>query len=319
MTVKKLLAVPNDVARFLGSTLRRAENDFKSFSPFKKHRERFSPVFAAKPVLPAHPIEPLPSTPEKTAPVLLAEKKPVSQEVGLRGIRFENKAEQVRAEVYFRDLQSPDRKIRMEAMAEIKKLSLPVVVAVLEQLLSIEHDALQVIEILNALASIGDVTLVPKKLFKNYAEHREVGVRLAALRAISKYRDEESFNILKSCIKDKDAEVRRQVLNCLCWTFGERCLPFAIDALHDAGASVRKAASQITGALKAHQATSGLITLLSDPEKDVQASAAASLKKITGQDFSFRPTASKRHREDAIESWRYWWRENQMKFERSKS
>ncbi|HBR14198.1 MAG TPA: hypothetical protein DD723_01455 [Candidatus Omnitrophica bacterium] len=332
MKTNNLLAVPNDVARFLGSTIRRVENDVRRLFPFPKcvagrssqkppvtQKESYAQALATKPLPPVGRTEASPVTPEKITPAPILEKKTVSQVFGLKGVEFENKAEQVRAEVYFRDLQSSSRTIRMEALREIKKLSRPTVVAVLEQMLSIEHDTLQIIEILNALAGIGDETLISKDIFKDYAGRQESGIRLAALRAISKYRDEESFNILTSYMKDKDAEVRRQMQNCLCWTFGERCLPFALNALHDADASVRKAASQIVGALKSHQAISGLITLLSDPKNDVQGSAAASLKKITGEDFNFKVTATKKNKEDAIESWRFWWRENQTEFERSKS
>ncbi|MBF0123507.1 MAG: HEAT repeat domain-containing protein, partial [Candidatus Omnitrophica bacterium] len=229
----------------------------------------------------------IPEVPLKSTPVSVhvpvAEKKVLSQQIGLQGIEFSSKAEQVEAEIYFRDLQSPSKRTRSQALREIKKLPRNTAASMLEQLLSIEQDTLQIIEILNASASIFEEASTPKKIFKNYARHEDVGIRLAALRSISKYHDEESFEILSSCMKDKNAGVRRQMLHCLCWSFGERCVPFAINALHDSDPGVRKAASQIVGALKINQAISGLITLLSDLDKDVQSSAAVAVKKITGE------------------------------------
>ncbi|MBF0511152.1 MAG: HEAT repeat domain-containing protein, partial [Candidatus Omnitrophica bacterium] len=238
-------------------------------------------------------------------------------QTGLKDIVFANKTEEVEVEIYFRDLHSPSRLVRMQALRQIKQLSRPTAVAMLEDLLAKEHDTLQMIEVLNALASVSDEASTSKNVFKGFISHHDTGVRLAALRAISKYHDDDGFNILAACMKDKDPEVRRQALNCLCWSFSERCLLYAVNALHDSNPGVRKAAAQITGALKATHAISGLITLLADPDKDVQATAAESLKKITDEDFGYRVKGTLRDKQDAIEAWRFWWRENQTKFKRN--
>ncbi|MBF0479923.1 MAG: HEAT repeat domain-containing protein [Candidatus Omnitrophica bacterium] len=359
MQTKNSVAGRNDLAHFLGSAIKRVENDFKGFSLFYPKRapnqvapkppvvmvKKEVPVTqaAVKPITPLSQmvktiiapvslekprftprVEPLPVVAEKIstvpvpAQVSSPEKLVVSKEQGLKGINFVNKAEQVKAEIYFRDLQSSSRALRVDALREIRKLSRPTVIAILEQLLAVETDTLQIIELVNALAAVSEDTSIPKTLFRKYISHSDAGIRLAALRAISKYKDEESFNVLTTYIKDKDPEVRRQMVNCLCWSFGEKCLPSIIVALHDSDASVRKAASQIAGVLKAKQAISGLITLLSDVSEEVQASAASALKKITKEDFEFKVNGTKREKDDAIEGWRFWWRENQTQFARVK-
>ncbi|MBF0569710.1 MAG: HEAT repeat domain-containing protein [Candidatus Omnitrophica bacterium] len=280
------------------------------------------PVVTIAPVaVPAPRVAPIVVVPQNPVaePAPVSVKKVVSHALGLEGIAFASKAEEVESEIYFKDLQSSSRATRLKALREIKKISSSAAAAMLERLLVIEKDTLQVIEILNALASVCEDVPSARVTFKDFTLNHDAGIRLAALRAISKYRDEESFSILSGHMKDKDAEVRRQMLNCLCWTFSERCLPFAINALHDADPGVRKAAAQIVGALKAIQAISGLITLLSDPDNDVQASAAASLKKITGEDFRFKATATKQGKQDAVEAWRFWWRENQTRYARAKA
>ncbi|MBF0477927.1 MAG: HEAT repeat domain-containing protein [Candidatus Omnitrophica bacterium] len=353
MPTEKTAAGSNDFARFLGSTIRRVENDFKFLTLFPKRPlpkpvavKKEIPIAAvsvpvpvvAKPLpsvtsvkinipepvifektKPAVPhAEASPVAVEKIIPLSAEEKKYISKEQGLKNITFVNKAEQVKAEIYFRDLQSSSRALRVDALREIRKLSRPTVIAILEQLLSVETDTLQIIELVNALAAVSEDTQIPKNLFRKYISHPDAGIRLAALRAISKYRDEESFNVLTTYLKDKDSEVRRQMINCLCWSFGERCLPYVIVALHDSDPIVRKAATQIAGVLKSKQAISSLITLLSDQHEEVQSGAAAALKKITKEDFDFKVTGTKREKDDAIESWRFWWRENQTQFERAK-
>ncbi len=383
MPSKGLSAVPNGIARLLGSTVRSLEKEFQyvcsprkctTAQPVRKVSVTAAPVVAA-PVVRDVPVKrftaltPEPSTiapravkvaapiipeivaapavhptvaveapvvrrvepayvpvykPEPAAvvpppPVAVVEEKTFVSAVKppedtlLQGIPFESKSEQVKAEIYFRDVRSANKTQRMDALREIKNLSHATMLTGLERLLAREKDTLQTIEILNALAGLG-----PKQLFVDYTGHSDAGVRLAALRAISKYNDEESFSILSSFMKDKDPEVRRQMLNCLCWSFGERCLPFALKALHDSNAEVRKSACHIVGTLKTQLAISTLISLLSDPQTDVQESASVALKKITKQDFDFKVNGSKKEKDDAVEGWRYWWRENQTNFERVK-
>ncbi|MBF0486354.1 MAG: HEAT repeat domain-containing protein [Candidatus Omnitrophica bacterium] len=349
MQTKSSSAGQNSLARFLGATVRSVEKEFNYILSPKKRvpappaeklpqakKENFLETISAAlmplpSVIKPAPVvtkkvsealsprqEPLPPAPEKSAPAPVVERRIVSQSAGLAGIAFANKTEEVEAEIYFRDLQSSSKATRLQALREVKKLSQPTATALLDRLLSIEQDTLQIIEILNALAGLSPEAAGVKNTFKDFSFHKDAGIRMAALRAVSKYHDEESFNILASAMKDKNAEVRRQVLNCLCWTFGEQSIPFTVNGLHDSDAGVRKAASQIAGALKAEQAISGLISLLSDPQQDVQVAASASLKKITGEDFGFKASASKQSKQDAVEGWRFWWRENQMKFNRTK-
>ncbi|MBF0330873.1 MAG: hypothetical protein HQL17_02970 [Candidatus Omnitrophica bacterium] len=350
MTIKSPLKLQNGLARLLGASIKGVEKEFsymfkarknaacpaatpKPAAIIKEAAVTPAPVVATKPVMvekpviikvvvapePSARVEPVAPAPEKIVVAPVVEKKPVSVDRGMQGFEFKNKAEQLEVEIYTRDLRSSSRPTRAQALGEIKKLSRPLATAILMDQLSFEQDTLHIAEIINALATICDVASTPKDIFKKYAAHPDAGIRLSALRAISKYHDEETFDILTGCMKDKDAEVRRQMLNCLCWTFGERCLIYAVNALHDHHAGVRKVACQITGALKAKAAVSGLISLLSDADKEVQSAASAALKKISGEDFGFKVTGTDKEKGTAIEDWRFWWRDNQAKFTRVKA
>ena len=317
MQTKEFKTASNDFARFLGLTVKRLENEMKTFSPLTKcFTWEEKKQFQAEPPLPMPQQAVVPSiSSHNISQAHIVEKKLVES---LKNIQYDNRVEEIKSEVLLSDMQSSERLVRMQALGEVKKLSQPTAIRLLEGQLSRERDTLKIIELLNVLSNLGNQKLVPKHIFKNYVSHEDSSVRLAALRVISKYQDEETFNILSECMKDKDAEVRRQALNCLCWTFQKRCLSHALNALHDVEPRVRKVASQITGVVKAHQAISSLITLLSDPDKQVQGSANIALKKITGQDFEFKVSAANKNKEEAIECWRYWWRDNQTKFIRLK-
>lgn len=318
MQTKEFKNVSNDFARFLGLSIKRLENEMKNFSPLTKcfiwEGKKQSQIKPPPPV-PLQALAPSIVSYYKPPAHIVVEEEPMES---AKNIPYDNRAEEIKSEVLLRDMQSSERPVRMQALREIKKLSQLTAIRLIEGQLSRESDTLKIIELLNVLSNLGSQKLIPKQLFKNYVSHEDSSVRLAVLRVISKYQDEETFNILSGCMKDKDSEVRRQALNCLCWTFQSRCLPYALNALHDIEPRVRKIASQIVGVVRAHQAISSLITLLSDSDKHVQESANIALKKITGQDFEFKVTAANKSKEEAIECWRYWWRDNQAKFIRSK-
>lgn len=322
----------NGIARFLGVTVKRLENEIKSFFPYlkwlagteevKKQPRQETAAPLVSPVIPppasgqslstAPVAPPVPVTP---VPEPIIEETPAES---LNGVEVDNKAEQLRQEVIFADLQSPDRHVREQAEGELKNFSRPAALKLLEKLLSTERDPLRILEALNVLSGIGNGAPVTRQIFKRFSAHEDSAVRLSALRLISKYRDPEAFNMLSAHVKDRDVEVRRRILNYLCWDFEDQALPFAMNALHDANPQIRKTAAQIMGALKSYESVTALITLLNDSDKEAQEAANQALKKITGKDFGFDPCASHKHKEGAIEHWQKWWLDNQIKYGRSR-
>lgn len=321
MPTKNFRDAHRDAARCLGSTVRRVEEDLKGLFPYIKNFS-FQPTKKNTVVNRNNPptVAPSRTIPEQFRQTqqdirqAAPEKKTLAQDDSSNETTFEDSTEQAQAEVFLNDLKSETSAIRLQALREIKKLSKPTVVKVLKRLLAQDSDPLKTIEILNTLSNIVEGQSVPKDLFKEYLESPNVKIRLAALRAVSKYRDEESFEILTNHVKDKIPEVRRQVLNCLCWDFEERCVPYAVNALHDVDAGVQQTACKIIGVFKSPEAISALITLLNGPDRDVQECAATVLKKMTGQNFGFRSTSSNKNKQAAIDDWRLWWCENQAKF-----
>ena len=261
----------------------------------------------------AHPVDEVIQKAEIT-------KKPlevtVDTDVLFEGIEFENKSERVKAEVSVKDFQSGLKDARANALEQLKKISKPAAIEILKKLLLCNEDHLRIIKILDTLSSLNDEGKLEKRIFADFLKRPDPALRRTAIRALAKYRDEESFSILSSCLEDKDAEVRRQTLNCLSWFFGVRCAPAVLKSLHDVNHRVRKTAILICGILKLRQSISALITLLSNPDKDIQKSAAASLRKITGQNFGFKVSSSEENKNAIIEDWRLWWRDNQTKFKK---
>lgn len=194
METKSIWDFPKDVARYLGATVRCVENDINRLFPFFKGAGRSIkqvPVFrkpviapsAARPVSPVPPIRrevpqprPVvreqeqdrvaPTTASAPAPAPIIERKPVSVEVGLRDIRFENKVEELKADIIFKDIQSPIYKVRLKAMDHLKDLSKPTAIKIVKSLLSGEQDNVKIVEMLNALVGIGTKRLFPNNCSK---------------------------------------------------------------------------------------------------------------------------------------------------------
>jgi len=232
----------------------------------------------------------------------------------LQGIEFASKLERLKAETYAADFMSPDKDVRSKALGQIKKLSLTAAVGVLKKLLLSSKESLQAVEIISAVGEINDKCLLDKSVLVYFLSNQNPSVRQAALRAIAKYRDDESFLYVSGLLHDPEAEVRRQALNCLAWFFGGRCASAAAKCMSDIDAGVRKSAALMSGSLKLNHSISGLITLLSDADHGVQKAASDSLIKITGKDQGFRVNGSAKSKSEAIEGWRFWWRDNQSKF-----
>ncbi len=315
MQAENFKTVSNDFARFLGSTVKHLEDEIRSYFPLRKwfiweeqNQPQVQPPISQQATSPSIGSQSISQTSS------IKEKSVKSD----KDIPCDSKTEELKSEFICNDLRSPDRAIRKQAQEELKNISHLSALKLLERALVAEGDTLRIIENLNVLETFRNGAPAAKQLFYKYAGYEDSAVRLTALWSVAKYRDEESFNLLSSHLKDKDPEARRRVLNYLCWNFEKKCLGFALAAFHDVDQRVRKTAAVIMGSLMAEEAITGLITLLNDPDKDVQVSANSSLKKITGKDFGFNASASRARKDDAIEDWTKWWRENQAKFGRPK-
>ncbi len=324
-----VIRATNGAMRFLGSASRSVRNGFYFAFPFMKPEERETekPLYAKSGAAEERPsaasvkTKPLEARPAMNLPFRKAQKtsgaglekeeNATDMESLLGGMDFESKLERVQAEIYVRDFDSKLTKTRDEALEQLKRLSRGTALEILKRLLKKKEDPLQVIELLNTLSDLNDDGTVEKTVFMDFLEHKNPSIKLAAMRAVSKYKDREAFSVFLSALKDEDAEIRRQALNLLCWTYGAECAPQALMLLHDVDNHVRKTAIQISGAFKLRGAISALITFLSDPAREIQKSAVESLRKITGENFGFKISGSTKDKEEAIEAWRFWWRDNQ--------
>ncbi len=241
-------------------------------------------------------------------------KRQTDTEALFSGITFANKLERLQAEVYVQDIDSKGPQTRTEAVEQLKNLSKPVAVGILKRLLASKGSPSRIVDHLNALAGLNSDGALDRRLFADFPGHTDPSVRVAGLRALSVYRDDEGFSVLSAALEDPDAEVRRQALNLLCWTYGDRSAGAVLMLLFDADRHVRETAALICGTIELRQSISTLITLLSDADTEVQKQAAESLRKITGKNLGFDHSEPAKSKKEAIEAWRFWWRDNQMKF-----
>ena len=233
----------------------------------------------------------------------------------LSGLDFQNGVQLAETEVCVKDLHSELTAVRKKALDRICKLPKPVAVEILQRLLDTKLDSIRIIQVLNALSVLNDDAGMEKNRFLAFLGHERPAVRLAALAAVSKYEDEESFSVLSASIEDPHAQVRRQALNLLSWVYGHGSAPAVLAMLHDVDKNVKGRAIYLCASLRLREAISPLISFLSDPDKEIQERAVESLREITGQHFAFRASASAKSRKEAIEAWCSWWRSNQATFQ----
>ncbi len=231
------------------------------------------------------------------------------------GIEFDNRDVFLKAKIYVNEFDSTEAVIRLNALDDIKKLPSSLAIAILKKMLLLHGDSIRVMEIINALSSLNTSLRIQKNVFLKHLHDNNPRVRLAAIRALAKYKDQEGFSILSSAIRDKNAGIRKQSLNMLCWAYQDKCEKAVVTLLYDIDLDVKKTAVKFSSILKISQSVSPLIALLSDSDFEVQKSVVDALRKITGESFGFNATGSMRSKEDALSNWSRWWRENQSTFE----
>jgi hypothetical protein len=244
------------------------------------------------------------------------ESKEVGKEIEdlFSGIEFESELERMKAEVFVEDFRSQLNENRAKTLRRLREISRPSAAALLKKLLPLETDPLQIIEILNELISLNSEAKVEKDIFTGFLKHPNPLLRQTAVRGVARYKDEEGFSIITLSLQDRNAKVRKEALNCISWFFSDRCSSAVLKSLHDIDHQVKNTAILLCGAIKLRQSISTLITLLGEPDQEIQKNAVTSLRKITGQSFGFKVTGSKRNKKAAIEDWSFWWRQNQAQF-----
>lgn len=71
--------------------------------------------------------------------------------------------------------------------------------------------------------------------------------------------------------------------------------------------TVRRAAAVEVGRRDRWDGIPRLIERLDDPDREVRAASAVSLRRLTNQWFGFRASAAVGHRRSAADRWRHWW------------
>lgn len=239
----------------------------------------------------------------------------VSMEEVLKGFEFENKMRRLQSEVYVKDFFSDVEAQTKKALTQIGKMPKPLAMKLLKRILQFAGDSLKSIEVLGLISTLNDDVGEEKSLFAKFLRHKNPSVRLAALGALAKYKDKESYSILFGSLKDSDALVRKQTLNLLVWNHNDKCLDAVLKMLHDEDGSVKTTAIQFCSSLKLVASISPLISLLSDQSNVIQNQASEALMQVTGQDFGFKAFfCSNKAKNEAREAWRSWWLSNQATF-----
>lgn len=236
--------------------------------------------------------------------------KPIKEGSFLQGIDFRNAGETLVAEIYIKDFRTGTPVIRKAALERIEQLPKRVSFEILKRLTRTEKDVVLQMEIVDALSRINNEGQLDKRFFIEYFKSDKTVLRLAAIRAFSKYGDDESFEILTKATEDAEPEVRRRALNAMVVTYEDRTIPLVLHALGDSDTSVRRMAAFSCGILKIKQSTSTLISMLNAPEVEVQIAANESLKKISGEDFGFNPKGAETSKKEAVAAWRFWSRDH---------
>lgn len=114
-------------------------------------------------------------------------------------------------------------------------------------------------------------------------------------------------------LKDGDPAIRWEGVEELGQSRDPRVVPYLIPHLKDADDYVRRQAAEALGDVGSKLAISPLIDALMDEVLHVRDSVYAALRKLSGQNIKFEPTAKKDDRVKQQRLWRAWFEQNQSK------
>ena len=97
---------------------------------------------------------------------------------------------------------------------------------------------------------------------------------------------------------------------------GEPAIPFLLPLVDHESDLVRTAVFSVFQSAGDDRVIEASIDALGDTNEYVRDYAQRTLKRVTGEDFGYKPFASPRRRENAVEKWRKWWKKEQAELEK---
>ncbi|MDH4100198.1 MAG: HEAT repeat domain-containing protein [Nitrospirota bacterium] len=203
-----------------------------------------------------------------------------------------------------RNLVSDDHGLRSLAVRELGLMRNRASVLVLSQAAAIKDPELTV-DILNALAAIGDPSVVP--LFEGKTKNDNPNIRKAALHGLFKFMAESTTTLLIDGLRDSNADVRLTATTILGWMGASEALPALQDRLEDKDARVRKAAITALTYIDDKTVIRPVVRMLSDDKVDVREKALEAVRTLMGIDVVFDIHASSKNLARDVEALQDWW------------
>ena len=203
-----------------------------------------------------------------------------------------------------RCLLDDDHGLRSLAVREMGLMKNRASVLVLTQAAAFKDPELTV-DILNALAAIGDPSVIP--LFEGKTRNENPLVRKAALHGLYKFMAESTTSLLIDALRDTNADVRTTAATVLGWIGSSVALQALSEKLEDKEPKVRKAAITALTDLNDKTVIRPIIRMLADDKIEVRERALESVRVLMGVDVIFDVHASAKTLVRNVESLQDWW------------
>ncbi|NUM37488.1 MAG: HEAT repeat domain-containing protein [Candidatus Brocadiae bacterium] len=168
-----------------------------------------------------------------------------------------------------------DEKIKKLITATLKKIGLPVVIALVHSLYQ-EKDKNHK-DIPELLKEMGDLAIPALILALHYPEE---SVRCAAANVLQRIKAKESVNALLECSDDPSWKVRKALIEALGEIGIVEAIPGLVKALKDKHAGVRLEATKALGKVQSPKILPCLLSLLKDPSWEIRKEAVEAMAKF---------------------------------------
>jgi len=161
-----------------------------------------------------------------------------------------------------------------------------------------------------ALGEIGDERAF--FVLKRYAESSRKDERSEAVGALGHLRDRRAFMSILSSLMDSESAVRQKAAGALL-ALGDKGGAYFLERTLrlDASAEVRAVAASALSYLAGRDCIPFLVGALEDEDAQVRSISIRELKRLTKEDFGFRPSKKPGSQKKSLKKWRRFCRENE--------
>lgn len=148
-------------------------------------------------------------------------------------------------------------------------------------------------------------------IYKDFLNSEDALLRMHGIMGLRRIGSEDARSAIISAVDDRDANIRRLVVNCLESTGTNSEMSTIMRMAGDPDETVARVAIRKLGMMQNRVSFTQILPKLDSPNEKIRKEAIGALKTMTGTDLGYKYFASDADRKKSVKSWQKLWNDNQ--------